>query len=315
MHDTMKKRDGPIYRLLWYIGQLLWYYSNFENRSRIRPDYEGATAAVMVARETQPSHLVLTAELLYAIFGLYGRNMKFFTDGMEAASAGLVQIHEENRAKRYNSLAETFARLQLDNFKLPWQKLKEYELVRATLCGCSESASTPYTTDLTLRGIELVQEVSRFWATPNKSANSQSLGVLKARILRSTTGAQAKHLTAMLYMPVFRSGEPTELVKDAIESAVEFLDYLQNQSVLGRVQRLSLECTLLKSIMTMWEEVETSRKLLENYSLRTYLAAVRNFLGIMTISFSSKEDPVVWELKNSKLLGFNYTATQTADIE
>lgn len=113
VHDTMKKLDGPIYRLLWYIGQLLWYYSNFENRSRIRPDYEGATAAVMVARETQPSHLVLTAELLYAIFGLYGRNMKFFTDGMEAASVGLVQIHEESRDKYYHSLTETFARLQL----------------------------------------------------------------------------------------------------------------------------------------------------------------------------------------------------------
>lgn len=122
---------------------------------------------------------------------------------------------------------------------------------------------------------------------------------LPPTIRDSTSGVQAstvspKHLTAMPYMPVFSSKEYIELVKDAIESAVDFLDYRKNEAlpiVFGEylsectiplhVTLLLIrrrECTLLKSIMTMWDEVEASQELLENYPLHTYLTAVIHFL-------------------------------------
>lgn len=67
---------------------------------------------------------------------------------------------------------------------------------------------------------------------------------LKKKILETSSEFQRKHLTAILCIPVLSgnkyNSEYKEATQDAIESAVQLLNYLQKLPVIDRVRTLYL---------------------------------------------------------------------------
>lgn len=113
VYDAMQT-SSPLSRLLWCLGEVMWYLSEFKQQRRIWPAADRAAAAVQQTEtQTQTPYIVLMAELLYAIFGIYGRCQDCVTDGMACACSTLSKIPNKNKIAKYNSLVETLARIQM----------------------------------------------------------------------------------------------------------------------------------------------------------------------------------------------------------
>lgn len=112
VYRVIQDSGSPIGRLLCCIGEVIDFFVSGKDPG-IWPVDDEAAAAVITARQTEPLHFIITAELLHAIFGLHSRCMAYVKNGIDEASIRLAQVPDEDRGENYQLLLETFARIQM----------------------------------------------------------------------------------------------------------------------------------------------------------------------------------------------------------